>query len=270
MPATYKAPPPSAKQLILSLLSAPQLQRISIVQLISAASLFAIDAATIRVAVGRLAKQKLLITPCRGIYAMGPAGQVLAESAREWANVESRLGHWDGDWLLLHSAHLGRSNKTQLRQHARALRLNGFCEYEQGVWCRPANFIESCAETRQRLMKLGLDQRVIFTRVCEWPGVTNDALFSLWPSRHYETAYSAQLALMERSREALKTMDAHAAARETLMVGEAAIRLINSDPLLPDTIIDGDLRRALIRGMQSYDAQGREVWRRFLGAAVSK
>lgn len=264
MPGAYKAHPPSAKQLILSLLSAPQLKTMSIGQLIAASALFGIDAPNVRVAVGRLVKQQLLVAPGRGTYAMGPAGLVLAESAREWQFVEMRLGHWDGDWLLIHTAHLGRSNKTQLRQRERALRLNGFVEYQQGLWCRPANFQETSQETRERLLKLGLEASAVFTRVSEWPGVTETALFSLWPSDKLEAAYSAQLALMERSRAALSGMDTSTAARETLMVGEAAIRLINSDPLLPDAIMDGDLRRVLIRSMQEYDSIGRRAWSDFL------
>jgi hypothetical protein len=46
-------------------------------------------------------------------------------------------------------------------------------------------------------------------------------------------------------------------------VGEAVIRRINSDPLLPAQMIDTRARRQLIKGMVHYNQLGRAVWDKF-------
>ena len=58
---------PTAKRLVLSLLSAPALQQVGIGLLVKWGELFAIDAATMRVTVGRLVRQRLLSSPQRGV-----------------------------------------------------------------------------------------------------------------------------------------------------------------------------------------------------------
>ena len=130
---------PTAKRLVLSLLSAPMLEQVEISTLLLWGELFNIDAATMRVTVGRLTRQKLLSSPARGIYCIGPEGRLLADTARAWLHAQSKVKPWDGQWLLVHSAHLGRSNKSALRARDRAFRLTGFAQWQPGLYCRPAN-----------------------------------------------------------------------------------------------------------------------------------
>ena len=54
--------------------------------------------------------------------------------------------------------------------------------------------------------------------------------------------------------------------RETALVqsflrGGEAIRVLATDPLLPDTIMVGDTRRELTETMLRYDRIGRRLWR---------
>jgi phenylacetic acid degradation operon negative regulatory protein len=267
---TNPANKPTAKRLVLSLLSAPSLPEVSITLLQRWGELFEIDAASMRVTVSRLARQGLLASTRRGAYRMGPAGNALAVAASGWRKAEERICSWQGDWLFVHVAHLGRANRGALRARERAFRLGGFAELASGLWCRPANLREPPTATRQRLTSLGLEPDAILTRVCDIPGVKNRFLFNLWPRREIERDYRKQLRAMQSSRRRLDRLSLEAAAKETLLVGEAVIRQINADPLLPNTMIDVPLRHEMISGMIDYDALGRGVWEQFIASVESR
>ena len=59
------------------------------------------------------------------------------------------------------------------------------------------------------------------------------------------------------------------AARESLIVGESAIRLINLDPLLPPEMINTELFDALVKKMIEYDQVGIVYWQRFLSSETN-
>lgn len=255
--------PPTPKRLILSLLSAPALETVEISKLLAWGELFGIDQAAMRVATGRLVRQGLLQSPRRGVYAIGPEGELIATTARSWLHAERRLAAWRGDWILVHTAHLGRSNKSSLRARERAFRLTGFAEYVAGLWCRPANLAEGLPATRARLLSLGLEPDAVIAKATEIPGVGERDLFDLWPRSEIEKAYRDHLKAMQRSAKQLPSLGLPEAARESFLIGEAVIRQVNADPLLPPPMIDARARREMIEQMVSYDALGREIWREF-------
>lgn len=258
---------PAAKRLILSLLSAPDLGEASIASLEQWGALFDIDAAAIRVTVGRLKRQGLLASPRRGVYVIGPKGRIIADTARDWVNVERRIGYWDGNWILAHCAHLGRGNRTALRARERALRLNGFAEYAAGLWIRPSNLAESLTATQQRLITLGMEADTVISLATEIAGVSAETLFALWPGDAIESAYRHHCDAMTASLARLGKLPLADAARETIQVGEAVIRQINSDPLLPDPIVDAAARSRMIAQMLVYDRAGRDIWQRLIEAS---
>ncbi len=254
--------PPSAKRLILSLLSAPDLDEISARQCARWGALFSIEAAAMRVAVGRMVKEDLLTTVRRGVYSIGPRGRPLSDKARSWVAAEARVGPWDGRWLLVYTGHLGRRNKTTLRNRERALRLEGFAPLEQGIWCRPANYREPAAATRDRLLTLGLDVSAAVMRADRLLGFSASPE-SLWPRSDLEKSYARLTSAMQQSMRHLGSLSDEAAARETFVIGEAVIRQVNSDPLLPEEMIDADARRHMHATMVTYDGVGRGAWARF-------
>jgi phenylacetic acid degradation operon negative regulatory protein len=254
---SFNNKPPTPKRLILSLLSAPDLPEVSVRQCTRWGELFDIDAAAMRVALGRLVKAGLLRSVRRGVYAIGPRGASLSATARTWRDVEARLAPWNGDWLLVHTAHLGRSNRSALRERERALRLEGLRSPCTGLWCRPANYREPLSDTRERLCELGLDEAAPVMRAGEIAGAPP---LSLWPCRDLERAYGRSVQRLRDSARRLPALSPEAAARESLLLGEAVIRQINADPLLPDELVDGAARRELIAAMDAYDALGRSIW----------
>ncbi len=253
--------PPTAKRLILSLMAAPDLDQVPISTLLMWGKLFDIDAATVRVTVGRLLRQGLLDSPSRGVYSIGHAGKLLSDTARAWISAEQRVSAWQGDWLLVHTAHLGRSNRTALRVRERAFRLNGFAAWQPGLQCRPANLTETPAETRDNLLRLGLESDAIVIRAKEIPGTRQRELEKLWPRKALESAYRRHIRAMQRSLPRLAKIPLARAARESLQIGEAVIRQVNSDPMLPQQMIDSASRREMIEQMIAYDNAGRDIWR---------
>jgi phenylacetic acid degradation operon negative regulatory protein len=187
---------------------------------------------------------------------------VLSETARRWVSAEQRIGPWDGRWLVVHTAHLGRRDKRALSARERALTLVGFAALYPGFWCRPANYRETPAETRSRLLQLGLESEAILLRGDSLLGESKP-LEELWPRDNLELRYATLSKAMQDSMHGSAARDSNLLARETFLLGEAVIRQINSDPLLPDSMIDVQARRKMHETMVAYDAFGRGAWARF-------
>lgn len=259
--STFPNNSPTPKRLILSLLSAPELPEISVQGVIRWGELFGIDAGAVRVSLGRMTKAQLLESPRRGHYAIGPAGQALAATARSWVKSEERLKDWDGGWLVAHTAHLKRSNRGALRARERAFALDGFVAIEKELWCRPANYRESLKTTLSRMCDLGLEAETVLIEANSVEPKPQPE--SLWPIDALRGRYLELSQAMEVSLERLPTLDTWTAAKETFLVGESVIRQINADPLLPDAMIDASARRHMHSMMIEYDQAGRSVWARF-------
>lgn len=258
---TIQPSPPTPKRLILSLLSAPDLIEISARQFANWGRLFSIDPAAMRVALGRLVRGDYLESARRGVYRLGPSGRLLAETARSWALAEQRVGPWSGDWLLVHTAHLGRRDKSVLRSRERALRLEGFQALEKELWCRPGNYREALRVTERRLHGLGLDDAAVLLRAGEVVATTDP--FQLWPCKVLEARYRALTAAMQSSLLELPALGIDEAAQTTFIIGETVIRQINVDPLLPEELVEVAARRKMHETMVAYDAAGRAAWKRF-------
>lgn len=263
-PSSYKWPTP--KRLVLSLLSSKDLKEISARECTHWGALFAIDPTAMRVALGRLVKSGLLSSVSRGRYAIGDRGKVLSKTARGWVLAEQRVGPWDSKWLLVHTAHLGRRDKAPLKARERALVLEGFAALYPGLWCRPANYQETPAETRDRLVELGVERQAVVLRSDSLLSVSEPTA-ELWPRARLEKAYGRFIQAMQKSMQRGSAQDSDTLARETFLLGEAVIRQINNDPMLPDSMIDGAARRKMHETMVAYDAFGRDAWTRFQNSA---
>lgn len=252
----------SARALVLSLLSGTSAgPHTTIARLVNAAALFGIEAATLRVAVTRLLKEGLLESPERGLYRPGPKARGLTRRVQDWQNVRSRLAPWRGDWLVALTHQLGRTDRKQVRARERALALSGYREAEAALWVRPANLARALAEHRTDLTDIGADEAITLLRVSatatpavpDWP--------TLWSRSDLAAAYSSALAAMQESHARLPTLGKDAAARETFLIGQAVIRQINFDPLLPPELGDQQAFLAMVDAMQAYNKVGQKCWR---------
>jgi phenylacetic acid degradation operon negative regulatory protein len=253
----------SAPELVLSLADSVAEPRLSAASLVAAAALLGIDPGAVRVAVARLVKQGILEQRERGIYHLGQRGGGLHRRVQAWAQVEDQLVRWDGRWLAVLTAHLGRSDKAGLRARERALRLRGFATARSGLAVRPANLAAHLPALRGELVELGLHPDALLVRLDE---ADPDHPFDpavLWDVASLERGYADNCTRLAASTARLAELDVQSAARESLLVGRAVMRDILTDPLLPASMVDAAARRRMIDAMRAYDRLGKACWRRF-------
>ena len=252
-----------ARELILALVDSSSAATLSASYFIAAGALFTMDSGSIRVALARLVKDAALRTAGRGLYQRGSRGGQLHSMVRHWASVEAQLISWPGSWLGVSVGHLNRSNRTRVRGWERALRLLGFAAYEADFWLRPANLRASVAEIRDRMMELGFPAEGLLMEISSLSPAEQWRPDTLWPISELERGYQHSVDQLRDSEARLNTLDAEAAARETLLIGRAVTRAILLDPLLPEQLINTTLRSQMIGAMRRYDQLGKTIWRDF-------
>lgn len=255
---------PSSNRLLLSLFSQPNLNHMSIKQLIAWGELFGHEPATIRVAVGRLVKQGFLLVEQRGNYSIGSAGKSIRQVASTWRQSTTRVEHWCGAWLCVYTAHLGRTSKQNIRSRERAFRLTGFKPLEKNLWCRPDNLIETANSTFDRLVDIGLDNTAILMKVDQFNYDLALSPRSLWSPEQLENTYRRLISIMEHSAKQLLDLNIKQATRESFLIGEHVIRQINQDPLLPEEMVNTSAREKLLNSMIDYDRICHPIWHEFL------
>lgn len=254
----------SPRALIMSLLNAPERTHLRVGQLIRAGTLFDIEASAIRMAITRLIKDQLITSVKRGVYQAGEKAVKWQSEVQSWRTADQKMKPWQQEWIVAINTHLGRSNKTKIRAINRAYTLYGFIEIEQGIWLRPANLVESIEQLQATLIGLGVDEDSYLMTVSSLARERQHAWSEKWPVERLIRGYSEMIGILSQSSASLSRLSSDEAARESLLVGESAIRLINLDPLLPEQIIQTSLFSALIDKMKDYDALGQEYWRQFL------
>jgi phenylacetic acid degradation operon negative regulatory protein len=255
---------PTAKRLILSLLSQPNMSTLSLRQLAAWGELLGQKPAAIRVTAGRLVKEDLLETAHRGVYRIGPAGLVLKNKASEWRVALDQIRDWNGGWLCVHTAHLGKANRRNVRNRARAFRLFGFKELVDGVWIRPDNLAQTPAQMYAELCQLGLEPDAVLLRSDVIEHRRAHAPLNLWAGDALNAGYDKGVELLERSEQRLKGQHLRSVTRETFLIGEHVIRQINADPLLPTDCIDASKRTDLVQAMKQYSVFCHSQWAAFL------
>lgn len=260
----------SARALILSLIASIGTGRQMIAGLIHAGALFGIEPATMRVAATRLLKEGLLESPERGLYVPGPKAQALTRRVQQWQDVAAKMVPWNGDWLVAMTHPLGRRDRKQLRNRERALALFGYQQAEAGLWVRPANLARALPDHQQDLTGIGADETMPILRVAEMaaPGMQDWA--GLWSAADLEQSYRAAIRAMTESLERLPRLSLADAARETLLTGQAVIRAINFDPLLPPELGNQKLFLEMVGAMRAYNERGQDCWRAYNAAVPSE
>ncbi len=252
----------SARALVLSLLSSTGAKTdTSIARLVHAAALFGIEAPTLRVAVTRLLKDGLVESPDRGVYRPGPKARGLTRRVQDWQNVRARLAPWKGDWLVALTHNLGRTDRKQVRARERALALSGYREAGAALWVRPANLARALDDHRADLIDIGADEAISLMNVTATAMPAAPGWPDLWSAGDLAASYAAAMHAMRESLACLPALGADAAARETLLIGQAVIRQINFDPLLPPELGDQRAFLEMVDGMRAYNRTGQKCWR---------
>ncbi|MGP1352733.1 MAG: hypothetical protein ACTS1Z_05365 [Parasphingopyxis sp.] len=251
----------TGRSLILSLMNAVGTRQMTAAQLVAAGSIFEIEDSAMRMAATRLIKEGLLESAGRGLYVSGPVSRPLRDQVRGWRNVRERTRDWAGGWLAVPAGNLGRTDRKQLAARSQALKLNGFAEAEPDLWVRPANLAMDIETLRAELIGIGLDAGAMLFELADYAAPDGMDFATLWDAEQLQARYAEALAVIETSAARLGDLPLGAAARESLLLGQAAIRLINLDPLLPGAMVDNGPRDRLVEAMKSYNARGQAIWR---------
>ncbi len=231
--------------------------------LLRAGEVFGITANRMRVALSRLVSEGLLDNPRRGHYRISKQGALVQREIDSWRELEQRRVAWQGDWCALLTENLASAGSTLWRHQLRVLNLRGLQRWRPGLWVRPNNLVGGLEQLVEDLRQLGLDAIQSSFVVSQGDAACETELQSLWDCKAINKQYQKQERLIARAKAQLPKKNFNKALVETLFIGSETVRMLNMDPLLPDQMIDGELRRAVISSMSEFDTIGKDMWREF-------
>lgn len=268
----YRRDPIAPQSLVLELLLAEGDGAVPVAHLLAAAALFGISENHVRVTLARLTSNDMVHSPRRGLYQLGSASQNLAADVAQWRQARQRLRPWSGDFVAVYSPQPLPADKTAQRQHARALQLLGFAAWgvggSGGLYLRPDNLEPSLPALRQRLLAVGLHPGASVFCSREFSPADQQSLAQLWDGDALNRGYQASEAQLAQWLERAPSLELGQAARDSLVLGGAAIRQLIFDPLLPAPLVDEAARNRFMDAAIAFDAHGRAIWQEFFAAVA--
>lgn len=255
--------PPDARALVLDLFVVHAETAFSSAELIRAGEAFSHSATAMRTAIARLRKEGRLQTSERGVYIRGPLADPWRQRIEGWRSAPSRRTAWTGSWLMA-AARPSSMSRTAWRSTMRALQVEGFRQAPQGLWLRPDTLSGGVHDCRSRLADYGATAGLLTARLDGLDHERAGTASALWD---VPGLASHRLQLLDRigvSQRRLQSLATVEAAREALMIGRAAVRMIVRDPLLPVEWERRPTLDALVAATIPYDALGRELWLSYL------
>ncbi len=234
--------------------------------LVAAGERLGIAENSIRVALARLLAAGEVERDERGRYGLGAQAAAVRGQVTSWRTLDERLlPVWDGSWIGVHrSGHAPRATAKNLRRRERALRLLGFHRLEAGLEVRPNNLRGGVAEIRERLHALGLEPQAPVFALSQLDAATETRARELWDTAALRSGYQRSLADLAASEKRLPRLSEHEAMVESFLLGGRVIRQLVLDPLLPEPLLPGAERAALLAALRRYDRLGRECWSSFM------
>ncbi len=274
---------PTARSLILDLLSTLRKGTMSVRALVEAGALLGIEENNVRVSLARLYASGRVERDERGRYRLGQAVAAISQHLRTWRDLAPRTGAWEGDWVAVHRAKLGRGPAR--RRSEKAFALLGFRELEPGLAIRPNNLKGGVAAVREQLFALalgpgskaiasssrkadssavgrGLLGRIFITS--EFDPTSDLEARSLWDANALAEETRDESRALRASIERLPALSEHGTMTETFLVGGRVLRFLTRHPLLPTEILAPEPLEDLLSQMREYDRRGRDVWAGFL------
>lgn len=229
---------------------------------VAACALLGIRENSTRVALVRLASSELVEAAGRGTYRLGPGARGLASELSAWRSAEDRVRPWAGDWIAVPTGSAKRADRGLLRARERALELVGMREVEKGLHVRPDNLIGGVATVRQRLRTLDPDFDVSVFVAREFDGEREARMRASWNGAALTRSYREMRQKLDEWLDRADDLEPLAAARESYLLGDKAIRQVVFDPLLPAPLVDVEERRAFHASVVRFDRAGHAIWRR--------
>ena len=235
--------------------------------LIGAAGLFGIAENNLRVALARLMATGLVERDERGQYRLGTGAGAIRDQVASWRRIEEQVRPWEGGWVAACTGGARRGLRGRVRRQSQALRLLGLRALAPGLAVRPDNLTGGVPAVRERLVGLGLEPDTIVAALDGLDATTEARARRLWDAERLVAGYRRMRAALERSERRLPRLEPAEAMAESFLLGGRAIREIVLDPLLPEPLVPGAERAALVEAMRRYDRAGRACWAAFLRGA---
>jgi phenylacetic acid degradation operon negative regulatory protein len=89
---------------------------------------------------------------------------------------------------------------------------------------------------------------------------------NLWSTAELARTYAEAIEAMNASLKQLPGLPGDQAARDSLLIGQAVIRTINFDPLLPPELGDQEAFLRMVETMVAYNKAGRKCWQAYYAA----
>lgn len=252
---------PSSRSLILDLLSTLRRGTMPVQALVEAGGLFGIAENSTRVALTRLTGAGTVERDARGAYRLSAEPGPVGRRATSWRTLERGLRRWSGDWVGVLSPSTRRGERVR---RERALGLLGFAPLTPALAVRPDNLALRVDAIRVELLDLGLAAGDLVLSIRDLDAMTDARARRAWNGDAIRAEHRAMLARIEASTRALAHEAAERARVDSFLLGGRAIRQLILDPRLPDELVPGDERRALLEAMRDYDRLGRRAWAPFL------
>lgn len=251
---------PTAKRIVLELLSAADDHESAAASIVGAGKLLGVTENNVRVALTRLVADGTLELTSRGHYKLGAATQALTRQVTSWRELEKQVRRWDGSWVCVSLV-----DRSAARRRDRALRLLGFRTLDRQLALRPNNLDGGVDALRERLHALGLDPSSIVFRASELDAATEARARKLWHADRLTASYHATRERIDRWLVAVADLPPRTAAREAFFFGGDVLRMILFDPRLPEPLVDVAARRALVDAAKRLDTAGRRIWAQLIG-----
>ncbi len=253
---------PKARKLILDLMLASKENSLSAQQAVMGCNIFGISENSARVALARLSSEGMIRVEERGSYSLSDQAHTLADDVAAWRTKEDRLRPWKGEYLGVHCAGLGRSDRAVTRRRARALDMLGFRELKAGLFVRPDNIEKDAAAVEARLRKLGLDRDAPVFVAGHFDALSEARIRRLWDCRVLSAVYRKMSEELQAWPQEQADKPLQLRARDAFLFGGEAIRLLVYDPLLPEDLIDGHARKQFFAAAREFDRYGKSLWQR--------
>lgn len=256
-------PQPSPRLLVLRLLTVANQSTLTAAEAVRAGALFDITENSMRVTIARLTKAALVEAVGSGIYRLGPKGQKLGADVAAWRTADSQLIESDGTWIAVTTGGLPRSDRKVLRARTRALSLLGFRELDTGLYLRPNNLSGGIETVRGRLLDLGLGEEAAVFKADVFDTVRQEKALALWSGMQLEEHYEESSQRLNDWLDRKDKLPRNTALREVYTLGDAGIRSVIFDPLLPAPLVNEVARQQFFDTVRRFNSEGRRLWYAF-------
>lgn len=236
----------------------------SVSRLLRATDILGVEQGAVRMALTRLKSKKVLGNPKRGVWSLSADGQSTRGQVDAWRTIQSRLMGWDGRSWVAYKASGSFQDTASGRARARTTRILGMRQWRNNLWVRPNNLVAEVGGLRTRILSQANSADDLVFLIQGLSSNDSKEISELWNVQSIEARYTSCLDDMIKARSAAGDEALELAARNVYEVGDAVIRTLAIDPLLPADMINTSLRAECIEAMRGFDVFGRNLWRQVL------